>query len=99
MVIREIKWTKRANNSYNLIIDYIFTNFGENATKSFVQNTYKHIERLAKFPNMGSIEDTERAIRGFVISKHNTMFYRVRDKEIIILNIFSNQKNPRRMKY
>ncbi len=99
MVVRKIIWTKRANNSFNEIIEYIFTNFGETVTKSFVQNTYSHIERLAKYPNMGSIEETSKHIRGFVISKHNTVFYRITEKEIIILNIFSNQTNPQLKKY
>jgi plasmid stabilization system protein ParE len=57
MAGRKIVWTKRANKSFNHIIDYIFTTFGENATKSFVKGTYDHIERLSKYPNMGTLEN------------------------------------------
>ncbi len=48
---------------------------------------------------MGTIEDEDKEIKGFVISKHNTIFYRTTEKEIIILNLFSNRMNPKRKKY
>lgn len=96
MAGRKIVWTNRANSSFNHIIEYIFTNFGEKAAMSFVQNTYNLIEILALYPNLGTLEDLVKGIHGFVISKQNTLFYRVTDQEIIILNIFGNRKNPKR---
>jgi plasmid stabilization system protein ParE len=99
MVVREIIWTKRANKNFNTIIDYLEITFGENVTKAVVQRTYKNIEIIAKFPNMGTVEDADKGIRGFVISKHNTIFYRTTKQKMIILNLFSNRMNLKRKKY
>ena len=93
MAVRKVLWTKRANTSFERIIEYIQESFGENVARIFVQRTYTHVERLANFPTMGTIEDENRGIRGFVISKHNTLFYRTTEKEIRVyfkMQVFIN---------
>jgi hypothetical protein len=47
---------------------------------------------------MGNFQHEEKEIRGFVIIKQVTMFYKVRDENIIILNLFDNRQNPKRRK-
>jgi len=99
MVVREIVWTKRASNSFDHIIDYLEIDFGSSVTKLFVQKTYHHVNLLSKYSKMGSIEDENRGIRGFVLSKHITLFYRTNKHQIIILNMFNNKMNPKRKKF
>lgn len=34
---RVIKWSKNADKKYDKIVDYLYTEWGENVTKSFVK--------------------------------------------------------------
>ena len=66
----EIKWSKRADNSFDRIIDYLQDEWGDQVVQGFVRKTYDFIEILAEFPEIGSIQVQEKAIRGFVLIKH-----------------------------
>jgi plasmid stabilization system protein ParE len=91
---KAVVWNHRASNSFNSIIEYLEQEWGDSVTKNFVDRTYQIIEFLAEHPEMGPIENHEKQIRGFVITKHNTLFYRIEDKRIILLNFFDNRQHP-----
>jgi plasmid stabilization system protein ParE len=95
-MVKTIIWNNRANNSFNAIIKYLQNEWGDKVTQNFVIRTYQVIELLAANPEMGLIEHFEKQIRGFVITKHNTLFYRVEDEKLILLNFFDNRQHPRK---
>lgn len=63
--------------------------------KSFVIQTYDIIELLSEQPALGSVEKLNENIRGFLITKHNRVFYRLTENELIILNFFDTRSNKR----
>lgn len=93
-MVKTIVWNRRASDSFNAIIDYLQKEWGDRVTKNFVSRTYQIIEFLSENPEMGTLENYEKQIRGFVISKHNTLFYRIDGKRIILLNFFDNRQHP-----
>ena len=96
---KKIIWTKRANRKFNKIIDYLEQEWGPNATQSFVKLTYDIIELISDQPNLGTLENQAREIRGFPLTKHNRLFYRVTNKEIILLNFFDTRSGPKRIRF
>jgi hypothetical protein len=68
-------------------------------TKNFVIRAYDIIELLAENYELGTIEDYDKNIRGFLITKHNLLFYRITDTEIILLNLYDTRSNPKKSKY
>jgi plasmid stabilization system protein ParE len=54
---------------------------------------------LAQNPEMGSVEHFEKQIRGIVITKHNTLFYRIEEEKLILLNFFANRQHPEKKSY
>ena len=76
----EIIWSSRADKKFDKIIDYLYENFGENVTKSFVRKVYDFLDILSEFPELGSIENKEKGIRGFTIVKNINVFYVYRIK-------------------
>jgi plasmid stabilization system protein ParE len=62
--------------------------------KNFVARTYQILELLSKNPEMRTLENPEKQIRGFVITKHNTLFYRTEGKKIGLLAFFDNRQHP-----
>jgi len=93
-MVKTIIWNRRASNSFNSIIKYLQEEWGDRVTRNFVVRIYEIIDLLAVNPEMGSIEHFEKQIRGFVITKHNTLFYRIENERLILLNFFNNRQNP-----
>jgi len=93
---KKIAWTRRANNKFNKIIDYLEREWGLGVTQNFVKKTYDIIELISDQSDLGTVENEEKGIRGFLLTKHNRLFYRVTEKEIILLNFFDTRSGPKR---
>ncbi len=93
---KKIVWTKRANSKFNEVIDYLEKEWGHRVTQSFVRRTYDLLDLISDQPELGSIENQEKKIRGLLISKHNRLFYKTTDKEIILLNFFDTRSKRKR---
>lgn len=87
-------WTKRASKNFDDIIEYLATHWGEKLAKRFAKDVYGFLELLQEFPEIGSIENEEKNIRGFTIVKQVNIFYRIHNDSIIILGLFDNRQNP-----
>ena len=94
-----IYWSKRADNKFDKIISYIDEEWGEVVARAFVKKVYDFLDILVEFPEIGSIEHPEREIRGFVIVKQLTLFYKIKEDKIILLNFFDNRQNPKRKRF
>ncbi len=92
-------WSTRADKKFDEIIEYVLQEWGETVTKAFVKKVYDFLDILIEFPEIGSIEHVERNIRGFVIVKQLTVFYKIENDKIVLLNFFDNRQNPKRKKY
>lgn len=73
--------------------------WGDKVTEHFVKRTYDIIELICDQPEIGTLEHREKNIRGFNVTRHNRMFYRFTDTQLIILNFFDNRQNPRKRKH
>jgi len=96
---KKIVWTKRANIKFNRIIDYLEQDWGPNVTQNFVKKVYGIIDLISDQPDLGTVENHEKKIRGFSLTKHNRLFYRVTDKEIILLNFFDTRSGHKRRRF
>ncbi len=94
-----IYWSKRADKKFDKIIDYLAEEWGEAATKAFVKKVYDFLDLLVEYPDLGSIENAERNIRGYVIVKQLIIFYKINQDKIVLLNFFDNRQSPNRKKY
>ncbi|HRX12891.1 MAG TPA: type II toxin-antitoxin system RelE/ParE family toxin [Draconibacterium sp.] len=92
-------WSTRADKKFDEIIEYLLQEWDETVTKAFVKKVYDFLDILVEFPEIGSIEHVERNIRGFVIVKQLTVFYKIENEKIVLLNFFDNRQNPKRKKY
>ena len=98
-MVKTVVWNRRASDSFNAIIQYLESEWGDKVTQDFVIRTYHILDLLAANPEMGSIEHREKQIRGFVITKHNTLFYRAEETRLILLHFFDNRQDPKKKSY
>ena len=94
-----ILWSKRADKKFDNILDYLSAEWGTKVTSAFVKKVYDFLDILVEFPDIGSLENPEREIRGFVIVKQITIFYKVSGNKIILLNFFDNRQGSKKKKY
>ena len=94
----EIEWSKRADNSFDRIIDFLQVEWGDQVVKTFVKKTYDFLEILAEFPEIGSIQVKERGIRGFALIKQVIVFYKIKGKSIILIDFFDTRQDPKKKK-
>jgi len=94
-----IKWSKHADRKFDQIIEYLEEEWGENVTRAFVKKTYEFLDLLVDFPEIGSVENSVRQIRGFVLVKQVTIFYKLKANYIVILNFYDNRQRPKSKRY
>ena len=85
--------------SFDSIITWLQSNWGEHSVSLFVKKVYEFLEIISEFPEIGSLENTDLNIRGFVIVKQITIFYQVRNEMIIILNFYDNRQRPKNKRF
>ncbi len=94
-----IVWTKRASNRFDQIIDYLNEEWGNQSAKIFVRKVIDIAETLAEYPELGSMENIDKGIRGFTIVKQINLFYKVTDEAVILLHFFDNRKHPSKKRF
>ena len=95
----EIYWSKRAVKKFDHIQEYLFKEWGESVAKAFTKKVYDFLDILSEFPEIGSIENKEKEIRGFTIVKQVSLFYRIKENRIILLTFFDNRQNPKKKRF
>jgi hypothetical protein len=93
-MVKKIKWTKYASKSFHKTVSYLELEWSEKSAATFVQKVNDFLINLAQYPEIGKVEIEEKGIRGFVISRHTTVLYRIKENKIILLNFFDNRQNP-----
>jgi plasmid stabilization system protein ParE len=96
---RRVVWTKRATTNFKRIIIYLEDNWGSKVTRDFVKKSFRVIELIQDYPQLGSLEDREKGIYGFLITTHNRLFYRLSEDQLIILNFFDTRQGTLKTRF
>ena len=92
----EIFITKRAKEQFSLIQSHLKQTWGENVAEVYKKKTSDFLDLLTAYPKLGAIEFEARQIRGFQLTKHTRIFYRIKKEKIIILAFFDVRQDPLR---
>jgi plasmid stabilization system protein ParE len=95
----KIYWTKRADKKFDQILNYLYEEWGENIAKAFIKKVYEFIDILSEFPEIGTLENREKGIRGFTITKQVNIFYRISGDKVILLTFFDNRQHPKKKRF
>jgi plasmid stabilization system protein ParE len=86
----KIRWTKRAKNSFDQILDWSLT-----SAINFVKKTNDFIETLKNQPKIGRPEIARKDLRSFVLTRQIAVFYRIKNyNEIVLLKFFDTRQSP-----
>jgi plasmid stabilization system protein ParE len=90
----EVSFTKRADRDLENILNYIENEFGNQATTRFKDLVIEFASLIQYFPEIGSLEQVDKQIRGFVIHRRLKIFYRIKKDSVIILRLFDTRQHP-----
>ncbi len=94
-----INWSKSAENDYIKIIDYLLQNWPVLVAENFMEITENKIQQIQTFPSSFSIIYEKKKIRKCVLTKHNSLYYRVVKNKIQILRIFDVRQDPSKLQF
>ena len=80
------------------MITYLIEEWGEKSAKQFIGKVFNFLEILSEFPEIGSVENKEKNIRGFTVVKQVNLYYRIKNDKIILILFFDNRQNPKKKK-
>ena len=87
----ELFWSKRADKKFDRIISYLRSKWDEKVVRSFIKKVYIFLDILVEFPTIGTLENSEKGIRGYSILKQISIFYKIEGHNIILLDNSLNQ--------
>ena len=90
----EVSFTPKAEQDFEVILNYIDRDFGDRATINFRKLLLDIISLLEQFHEIGSIEVNHKNIRGFVIHRRLKVFYRIKNNKVIVLRLFDTRQHP-----
>ena len=91
----KIIFNKRADLKLDKTLDYLKAEWSVRIANEFLENLYDTIDVLSIFPEIGTIIDNVRNIRGFLITKQIKVYYRVENEKLIILNFIDTRQKPK----
>lgn len=92
----KIVWTKTAEKEFDNILSYLESEWNESICRKFINRVDDIFDLLTLYPEAGTIEVREENIRGFLISKQVRLFYRIKSKNIVLMNFFDTRLNPKK---
>jgi plasmid stabilization system protein ParE len=90
----EVIFSDEIFEKLNSIIYYLENNWSKDVAEAFLKTFYRRIDNLAYNPKSGMQTKKNPAIRRFMITKHNTLYYEIFENRIELLTIFFNSQNP-----
>jgi toxin ParE1/3/4 len=86
------KLTELAADDFTGIYDYTLQKFGEAQADRYTDALTEFVETLAGMPDMGRDYHTVRGVMRIEFQQH-TIFYTIRDTDILVVRILHQQMN------
>ena len=90
----KILWTDHALDELEQTFGYLQLNFSEKEIGRLAYKIESVLQLILTFPELYPESARQKGLRRAVITKFNTLYYRIKGDQIEILSFFSNRQNP-----
>lgn len=90
----DIKYSTRAEKEYFKLLDYLVDEFGSTTADKVDKKIEETLSIISHNPTLYPESKEKKGTRRCVLSKQTTIYYRVKKKNIEIVTLWSNKKNP-----
>ena len=90
---------KRFTNRVQKVLTYLEKEWSHKVAVEFLLKIDRRIDLLARQPHVGVLSSKVKNIRGLLITRHNRLYYKIKDNKVIILNMYDTRINPKKNPY
>ena len=97
----EISWTPTARKTYFKVLDHLAEEWTKREVENFVNEVESILEQIKSNPEMFEASRKKKNVRKGLITKQNTLYYRVkpRKKELELITFWDNRQDPMKLAY
>lgn len=92
----QIFWTTAAKKSYEEVIEFLSQNWSQKEIEQFISRTEEVLLLMSNNPNIYPVVGPD--LHRCILSKHNSLFFKINDNKITILACWDNRKDPGNLK-
>ncbi|GGE99973.1 type II toxin-antitoxin system RelE/ParE family toxin [Flavobacterium limi] len=96
--MRNVKFTLRAERSFENILNYIEQKWSTKRKVDFLKKFDKSILTIVLHPESFPCSENNKMIRKCVLTSQTTFYYVFSTKEITIINFFDTRQDPNQIK-
>jgi len=95
----DIVWTSMARHTYFKVLDHLEKAWTEKEIQNFINEVDSLLDQIKQNPEMFEESRKKKNVRKGFVSKHNTLYYRVRPrkKELQLLLFWDNRQDPEKL--
>ncbi len=92
---RQVIFQKRFLNKLEKLLIYLEKEWGIKVSNEFLDKLHVKIEALKLHPNTGQVTSLKN-IRNISITKHNRIYYKIKENKIAVINMIDTLRNPKK---
>lgn len=96
--MRKITLSKTASKKLNQLLEYLGSEWSESVKQNFIKRLDKSLEQIRNHPLSTEKSEVKNGLHRCVVTKHTSVFYLFDSKRILIVTIFDNRMNPKKLK-
>lgn len=90
----ELVFTKKANETFDLIQQQILVRWGEKSLKKFDKRIYEVLMLLAETPFIYKEEPRYPNVRKATVHKNCSLYYKVSEYQVVLMFFWDNRQQP-----
>lgn len=96
-----VKWSAQAEQRFIEILSFLENNLSLRAAQKFHLSLWNALMKIQKYPTTGKPSARINGVRSMKIDRYRRVFYLLDEPAdtIIILDVFDNRQDPKKLKY
>ena len=95
---KNVLWSPSAKKDIENITDYLIKEWGTRIVSNFLSKLNWIISQIVINPKQYPKINSKLKIRKCVITKQNTLFYRIKGTKVEIIRIYDTRQNPKKLR-
>lgn len=98
-MVYEIEFSKRSIIELQKTVDFLLINWSFKTAVEFLDKFFLKINNFSLHPYGYSKSVLGRNIRRCVVTKHVTLYYKIKKYKVFVLFLFDNRQSPDKLKF
>lgn len=97
--MKQISWSPLAQEDLEKLLDYLDEQWPVEVRERFLLLLSKNIRQIQHRHSLFPLIHKKIGVRRCVVTKHNSLYFRLTGDEIQILRLYDTRQNPDKLKY